>query len=75
MLMSFVSSYILQLHHQEDEETALMGDSTDSDSSDSVNVFEGGSGATGERSTSFKVDADIAPESKETNSDEELINI
>ncbi len=50
-----------------------MGESTDSDSGESVSVYEE-SGAS-KRGTALKVDVDILPESKETNSDEELINI
>ncbi len=61
---------LLQLHHERDEETALMDGSSDSDSSESVSVYEeGGEGG------ALKVDVDITPENKETNSDEELINI
>ncbi len=44
-----------------------MDGSSDSDSSESVSVYEEGG--------ALKVDVDITPENKETNSDEELINI
>ena len=49
-----------------------MGDSSDSDnSSDTVDGED-----VGERSGSgVRVEVDIAPESKDTNSDEELLNI
>lgn len=52
---------------QEEEETALMDGDSDSDSSLSVGVAEGGG--------AVKVDIDVTPETRETNSDEELINL